>query len=151
MSSAARLVLALVLSAAVLVASSVGLAVAAAYYPGTVRVEVENHREGDRVDLNVPAGLIDVAVALVPDDALRDLGRELPAEGESLLRAFRSAGRELSDLPDTVFVEYRSADEHLVFEKRRGRLVVRFDGPDERVEIAVPVRTFRRVLRKLTV
>jgi hypothetical protein len=149
MSSGARLVLAVVLSAVVLVASSVGLAVAAAYYPGTVRVEVEDHRHGDHVDVHVPAGLIDLAVALVPEEAFRDLERELPAEGEAVLRAVRSAGKELERLPDTVFVEYRSADEHVVIEKRGRRYVVRFDSDSERVEIAVPVRTVNRLLRKL--
>ena len=130
---------------------AVGATAAAIYRAGAIAVDVESN-EGMELSFRLPAGLANVAIALVPAGPLRELSAEWEpwsAELEPLWPALRTTYRELAQAPDFVLVEVRGTDEGLVVRKRGTRLVVDFSSDDERVHVVVPLRTVKRVLDKL--
>lgn len=147
MSRRARWLIGTLLVLLLATATSVGAATVVAYRAGSVAVAVAPS-DGPAVSLRVPAVLVDLAVALVPARLLRD---EL--HGVHELRPFtpllRAAARELERCPDATLVEVRDRGDTVVVEKTGDTLIVRVDTGDERVRIAVPVRTLDRVARKL--
>lgn len=157
MSSRARLLLAIALGALVLILSSVGLAVAAVYHKGTVRMEIDEAGPGgDRIDVVIPASLVDLAIELVPasaiEEATGDVERALDRSalgGADLHEVVRNLGDALESCPDTVFVEVRSRNERVIVEKRGRRLVVDVESDGQHVHVSLPVSTLTRAAEKL--
>ena len=134
------------LFAAVLILSlaTVGAAAAAVYHAGSIAVEVAP-QDGSALSINVPAGLANIAIALAPADLVTDAIEEL----EPVWPSLEAAARTLDEAPDFTLLEVRSAEEHIVIAKERGRLLVLVDADGETVRVAVPLRTVRRVVEKL--
>jgi hypothetical protein len=139
------------ISLVVICAIAVGATAAAIYRAGAIIVDVESN-EGMELSVRVPAGLADVAIALVPAEPLREFADELQlwtAELEPWWPAVRTSYRELAEAPDFVLVEVSGTEERLVVRKRGTRLVIDFSSDGERVHVVVPLRTVERALNKL--
>ena len=141
---AAKIFLGLFAAAATLTLATVGTGAAVVYNAGTLSVEAQAE-DGSQVTVSLPAILAHLAIALAPDELIADLHREL----EPLWPTIEAAARELDRTPDFVLLEIRSRDEHVVLAKRSGRLLIEVESERERVSIAVPLATMRRIVEKL--
>jgi hypothetical protein len=144
MSSTARLILAIGAGIILLMVVTVGAAVAAVYNAGTVDVDV-SHAADSHVSVALPAGLLNLAIALVPDDVISDVTEEL----EPVWPTIEAAARELHRAPDFVLLEVESGDEHVLIEKRDGRMVIVVEEDGERFSVALPLSTICRIADKL--
>ena len=97
----------------------------------------------------VPAALANLAVAVVPDDAIDEALSEVQQDVEPYLPMLQDLGQEFYDAPDFEIVRVENGDETVLIEKLNGHLWVRVDGRDDRVQIRVPVKTIRAVTRLL--
>jgi hypothetical protein len=148
MSVALRVLLTIFASIVILMMMTVGVAVAAIYSAGTVAVDVQPV-DGSEISVHVPAGLIHVAIWLLPGELQAEAMHEVAAEVEPYWGAVRAAGDELSRLPDFVLVEVEGPREHVIVEKRNQRLIVHVDSDGERIEVSIPLRTVRSLLNKV--
>ena len=143
MTRGTRVLLALVLGGALLFVATVGVTVAAVYRAGSVAVEIEEN--GHHFRLGLPAGLLNVAIALTPSSALGSAADEI----EAFIPALGAGWSELADAPDFVLVEVRSDGEHVRIEKSGDRIEISVDAPDARVRVGLPIGTVGWLLDKL--
>ena len=101
--------------------------------------------EGSDVSLAVPGVLVNAAIALcpVPNDA------ELNARLREMSPALGAVASRLATLPDAVLVDIKSEDKTLRVEKSGSELLIRVNSPNERVEVAVPLTSVRKLMEKL--
>jgi hypothetical protein len=144
MSLGTKLFLGLFAAALVVSVATVGAATAAVYSAGSIAVAVQPH-DGSSVSIRVPAGLANLAIALTPDELLDDAIEDL----EPVWPSVAAAARVLEQAPDFTLLEVRSSGEHVVVAKEDGRLLVLVDSAGERVRVAVPLATVRRIADRL--
>jgi len=145
MNRATRILLTLFLCVTLLMATTVGVTVAAVYRAGTIAVEVRADH-GDDFRLAVPAGLIRLAIWLTPASVIE------PAIYEEIgpfLPALQAGWQELASTPDFVLVEVRDRHERVRIEKRGDDLVVEVESDGSSVRVALPLRTVGPLLAKL--
>jgi hypothetical protein len=124
-------------------AAGVGV-VALAYSTGTVTVDV-NDGQGTDFTLPLPAGLVPMALRFLPDEACRELEREVkPSWG-----AVQGAVEEMHRIPDAVLVEVESGRDHVRVVKEGGRIVVRVWSDNEHVNVAVPLHMVSSVVNQV--
>jgi hypothetical protein len=145
MSSGARLAVVILAGIAILTMATVGAAIAAVYNSGTVAVDVSQAADS-RVSVALPAGLLNLAIALVPADVVSEVAEEL----EPVWPTVSAAARELHRAPDFVLLEVVGKDEHVLIEKRDGRMIIVVDDHGERISVAVPLSTICRIVDKLS-
>lgn len=145
MSSGARLILAIVAGIILLTVATVGAAVAAVYHAGTVAVDVSPAADS-HISVALPAALLNLAIALVPDEVVSEVTEEL----EPVWPTIEAAARELDRAPDFVLLEVIGEDEHVLIEKREGRMVMVVEDHGERVSVALPLSTICRIADKLS-
>lgn len=144
MSLGTKLFLGLFAAVLILVLATVGVAAAAVYNAGSIAVEV-HPQDGSGLSLSLPAGLAHVAIALAPSD----LVDEAVADLEPVWPSLETAARVLDEAPDFTLLEIRSAEQHVVVAKQRGRLLVLVDSDGETVRVALPLGVVRRIAKKL--
>ena len=116
--------------------TTAGTAGALVYNAGAIRVHVRQAGEGgENIDLIIPAAIVPLALAFVPDEHLREVSAQL----REALPILRAAGPALMDAPDFVLVEVRERDEHVLVEKRGGSLHVKVTSPEENVDVSFPI------------
>jgi hypothetical protein len=95
--------------------------------------------------MRLPGLLVNTAIAFcpVPEDA------ELNERLVEIAPVLREVAGRLATLPDAVLVDVKGEGGTVRIEKLGPDLVVRVVSPTERVEIAVPVESVRRLMRKL--
>jgi len=145
MRSGERLALAVILGLCVLVGGTAGATAYAWHRAGSVRIAIhETGPDGSDFSMRLPGLLVNAAIALcpVPEDA------ELKAHLAEIAPALREVASRLATLPDVVFVDVENDAGTVRVEKSGADLVIRVVSPDERVEIAVPVESVRRLMRK---
>jgi hypothetical protein len=133
------------------------VAAATVYHKGTINMEIDELGPGgSHYDLTIPASLVDLAINLVPERVIEDATRQVTdnlhhpgMEPESWIGAVDGIGEALLACPDTVFVEVKSPNEHVVVEKRDGSLVIRVLDRGQRVYVSVPMSTLVRAADKL--
>jgi hypothetical protein len=146
MKSGERLALAVILGLCVLVGGTAGATAYAWHRSGSVRIAIhETGPGGNDFSMRLPGLLVNTAIALcpVPQDA------ELNARLLEIAPALREVAGRLATLPDVVLVDVKNDGGTVRIEKSGPDLVIRVVSPDERVEIAVPVESVRRLMRKL--
>jgi len=150
MTSGARLLLIIVVGGVLLAAGTVATTAAAIYSAGTIGVDVRE-RSGNAVTVRVPAGVANVALALVPDRVIEELWREAAhdEELEPWLPAVREAWGEIDSARDFVLVEVSERNHHVRVEKKGRHLMVHVDSDGDTVSVTIPVSTIRRVIHKL--
>ena len=146
MSRTTKLVLAVLLGGLLLFAATLGLAATAVYRAGSIAVEV-HETDGGRIDVNLPAGLVRLAIALAPRSIVEEATRELAP----LLPAIGAAWDEFADAPDFVVAEVTSGDEQIRVEKIDGRLQVRVDSPETRIRVSIPLHAVGALVDRLRV
>ena len=108
-------------------------AVAYARHQGFITVRVkEGSPGGDDIALSVPAVLLELGLPLIPRE-------------NAVL--FRTAMRELKDVPDCDLVTVDGSDEHVRIRKVGGDLIVDVHDHGDKVFVSVPVRTATKVAR----
>ena len=148
MSKGARVLLIVLVGGTLLMAATMALGAAAIYSGGTIEVDVEDQGSGS-LSLTVPAVLADLAVGLVPSHLVDKALENAPDELRSWMPAVREAWREFARAPDFVLVEISGPNEHVRVEKRGKQLIVLVDSGGERVKVAIPLKTIRRLLEKV--
>lgn len=146
MRPAERLALTILLGLAVLTFGTAGAAVYAWHEGGVVRLAV--HDPGtDGLDMNVslPGALVNAAIALCPVPS--DLRRDPRLAG--VLPALKIASDKLATMPDAVLVDVHDHGESVRITKSGRELLVHVDSRDERVDLAFPIDSLRRLLTKL--
>jgi len=101
-----------------------------------VSVDEEN---GAQVSVNLPLALVDKALAMVPDEHLRD-GRILIDDVEWSVAELRELWRQVMDGPDMTFVTVEDRDENVRVWKQGGYLMVevREHGDRSTVDVRIP-------------
>ena len=122
-------------------------AVLTVYQTGVVVVEVhEKDPSGTNLFLPVPVVLAHAAIALAPEEELREVRAELGARKELVM----AACEELSRCPDdTVLVEYKSQDEEVIVRKDGDTLKILADTADGTVRVRVPLSSVRNLVDQL--
>jgi hypothetical protein len=144
MSLGTRIFLTLAAGAVVLVLVSFGATYAAIQRAGTIDVDVQPG-QGGQISVSVPAGLADLALAVVPTRVLDEISHELAPVWPTV----HAAGRELADAPDFVLVEVTRPGELVRVRKEGRRLLVRVESGGDRVHVALPLHTIRRLADRL--
>jgi hypothetical protein len=141
-----RLALAILLGLGVLVGGTAGAGVYAWHRSGSVRLAVhENRTDGVDLAVTLPGALVNAAIALIPMPA--DLVLEPRWEG--MLPALRSVADQLATMPDAVIVDVDDHGDRVRVAKVGRELVIRVLSREERVEIALPIESVRRLVAKL--
>jgi hypothetical protein len=148
MSSRTRLGIAIVFGVVLMGLTTVVAGTAVVYRSGSVSIEVEP-RDGRGVSLRLPAGLLDLALAATPSSVFDELAHEMGREARDVWPIVDALADELDACPDATFVEVHRGGEHVTIAKRRGRFVIRVDTPYERVRLAFPIGTARRVVDRI--
>jgi hypothetical protein len=144
-----RLVLAILLGIGVLTAGTGAAAAYAWQHAGTFRMCVhESGESGSDLTMTLPGALLDAAITLCPiPERFGPDGIDSTLQGlEPLLRAMAD---EIDRMPDAVLVDVRDGGERVRIAKHGEEIHVRVISVGERVEIDLPVRSFRRALEKL--
>ena len=119
MSTGTRLLLAIFAGLFLLTTVTVGAAVAAVYHSGTI--------------------------AVVPSEVLGEMTSEL----EPVWPTISAAARELDRAPDCTLLEVVSREGHVLIQKKSGRLLITVDDHGDRLSVALPLATIRKIVEKL--
>ena len=146
MTSSERLSLAIILGLCVLVSGTTGATAYAWHRAGSVRIAIhETGPGGSDVTVRLPGLLVNTAIALCP----------LPTDPKfkerlvDLAPRLRAVAGRLKTLPDAVLVDVKNDEGTVRIEKSGAELLIRVLSEAERVEIAIPVDSVRRLLEKL--
>jgi hypothetical protein len=141
-----RLALAIVVCLAVLVCGTAGATAYAWHASGRVRVTVHEDRpDGVNLNISVPGALVNAAIALCPVPTDLQVDERLAG----MLPALRGVADRLASMPDAVIVDVNDHGEHVRIAKSGRELVIKVISSDERVEIAVPIESVRKLVSKL--
>jgi hypothetical protein len=127
----------------------VGTVVAAGAYTcrqGFVRVDVdESAADGSHVHVWAPAAMVPMAIHVVPqremDKAVREAREYMPVA--------RAVVHELGRLPDSVLVEVKDPDEHVVISTYHGAIKIDVRDRDEEVHVVCPLATIEDVTTEI--
>jgi hypothetical protein len=141
-----RLALAIILGLGVLVCGTAGAGVYAWHQGGSVRFAVhENRTDGIDLAVTLPGALVNAAIALCPmPDHL-----SLDARWEGMLPALRDVADRLATMPDAVIVDVDDHGDRVRVAKVGRELIIRVVSREERVEIAIPINSVRRLVARL--
>ena len=153
MPTGVRLVLIIVTAVVVLFVGVIAAGTAALYQSGTIAVQVSGTHGGPQIDVAVPAGLANIALALVPVVSIDVLGdsdlREWCNELRGWMPTAQAAIDALAAQPDFTLVEVSDGDDHVTIRKEGRKLVIEVDSPDERIRASIPLTTVREFCKKL--
>jgi hypothetical protein len=124
------------------------LMVAGAYTfrEGTIRVDVDEHRDGGaHVHVWAPAAVVPMALHFVPDDKLR----EAVEHSNEWAPLARIAAKELRKYPNTTFVEVKDAEQRVKVSTVGSRIQVDVTTPEENVHVAVPLAMIDDVIAQI--
>jgi hypothetical protein len=113
---------------------------------GLLRVDVDEYRQGgSHVHLWLPAAAIPMAMNFVPrrefEKAARDAREYMPIA--------RAAAHELGKLPDSVLVEVKDGEEHVVVATKDGAIKIDVSDPEEQVHVLCPLETIEDVTQEI--
>jgi hypothetical protein len=141
-----RLALAIVVCLAVLVCGTAGATAYAWHASGQVRVAVHDDRpDGVNLNISLPGALVNAAIALCPVPTDLQVDERLTG----ILPALRGVADRLATMPDAVIVDVDDHGERVRIAKTGRELVIKVITTEERVEIAVPIESVRKLVSKL--
>ncbi|MCP3981891.1 MAG: hypothetical protein GY716_21520 [bacterium] len=143
-STTTRVFLGVGLALALVFVLAVGVTGATIYRAGSIDVDVAPD-DGDRLSISVPAGLVDLALGLVPSSIVAEASCELGP----ILPAVRDSWAQLESSDDFVLVDFSDGRDHVRVQKHRRQLEVVINDGDEHVAVSVPIRTVRKILDRL--
>lgn len=129
-----------------MIATALAFVVLSITRSGMMTVDVREHDARFGVRFAFPAVLVQAAA-----DAAgwcRDIERLSPVRSgaEDWHPVARVIAEELIRMPDATLVEIRNEGERVTISKKRGGLRIDFEDDDIDLRIALPARTFRRVV-----
>jgi hypothetical protein len=126
--------------------ATIVLAGACTMRDGVMRVD-EDHHNGRRVHVWVPAAIVPMALHLIPRRQLEHVAEQ----ARPWLPTLRALTKELEKYPNAEFVDVREADQnqHVRIGTRDGKLLIDVDAPDEHVHVACPLAMMRDVASEL--
>ena len=146
MSSRSRLVLAVILGVALLVASTGIVAAVTVYRAGSILVDVDPKDPAETgVSLRIPAVILPAALALVPDNVFGDDDPQLRAAIPIALKTCEM----LETQGDAVLVEVESQRERVRIAKVGGEIRIDVVSNDDEVHVAFPISSVRSVVSRL--
>jgi len=121
---------------------------------GVATVSVVEHNDGVRVHLPVPMALVHAAAATTEVFFLDQIIDEIEVESGGHFSEMAPHVLELlevlDDVPNgTIFVQVFDGDEHVTVSKVRGKFRVEVESPDVSVDVAVPTRSVKKIVRTL--
>lgn len=103
---------------------------------GFVHISVDEAAEhGTHLHLLIPAELGTIAAHFAPPEKFAEHQRELRA----LLPSLKLGAQELAKLPDSVLVEVRDRNEHVLISKAGDGISVEEESPKEHVKVWIPL------------
>lgn len=128
------------------IASTVVFATVYTFREGVIRVDVDElHEGGSHVHFWAPAAAVPMAMHLVPRNKLR----EASAHANEFLPVVQTLTKEMSNYPNTTFVEVEDGDQHVKISTVGRKIRIDVDTPDEKVHVAVPLSTVRDVAEQV--
>ena len=115
-----------------------------AFHEGVMRVD-EDHFDGRRVHVWVPAAIVPMALHVVPS---RHLERALQHAGP-WLPTLRALTKELKKYPEAELVEVEDANQHVRIRTHQGKLLIDVTEPSETVHVACPLVMMEDIAREL--
>lgn len=150
MNKAVKVLLALVLTFAVLLIGSGVLLAASVVHSGVVTVKVdETGPEGKRMYIPVPAALISLGMDVIPLLAGEDIRAEIRSDLGEHREAVAAALLELENAPDAVLLHVQDAGENVRITKKGRTLEISVDNAEGSFEISVPARLIGRIAREI--
>lgn len=126
--------------------ATMALATVYTFRQGTIRVDVDEHRDGGtHVHVWAPAAIVPMALHFVPDDKLQQ-AEEHAGEWLPVLRAVSTS---LGEHPQANFVEVQDGDQYVRVGTEDGKIRVDVKDPGEEVHVLVPVSTIQDVAEQL--
>lgn len=111
-----------------------------------VHVRVDE-ADGSEVNLNLPIGLVDVALKARGDEIFGGEDLRIGPDGDYSVRELRAIWKELRGAGDAEFVRVRDGDERVRIFREGDRVHVHVDeGESERVRIEMPARVVDALL-----
>jgi hypothetical protein len=127
-------------------ASTMVFATVYAFREGTIRIDVDDHRDGgSHVHFWVPAAAVPMAMHFVPKEHLR----EASSHASEFLPLVQIVTKELRRYPNTTFVEVEDGADHVRVSTVGTKLQIDVVNPEENVHIAVPLSTVNDVAAQL--
>ncbi len=127
-------------------AGTLALGTAYAFHEGTIRVDVDEHREGGaHVHFWVPAAVVPMALHFVPDEKLRDAEHH----ADEWLPVLRAVAQGLKLHPEANFVEVQDAQQHVQIQTHQGKIQVDVVDANENVHVACPIATIEDIAEQL--
>ena len=127
-------------------ASTLMIAGVYTFREGTIRVDVDEHREGGaHVHVWAPAAVVPMALHFVPDDKIRE-ATEHVNEWAPLVRI---AAKELRKYRDTTFVEVEDGEDHVKVSTVGAKIQVDVTNPQENVHVTVPLAMVEDVIAQI--
>jgi hypothetical protein len=128
------------------IASTVVFATVYTFREGTIRVDVDEFRDGgSHVHFWAPAAAVPMAMHFVPKQHLR----QASGHANEFLPVVQALTSELRKYPDTTFVEVQDGDEHVKVSTVGTKIQIDVDGPGEKVHVAVPLTTINDVAEQI--
>jgi len=126
--------------------TTLALATVYTFREGTVRVDVDEHRDGGaHVHVWAPAAVVPMALHFVPDHKLQQMCQH----SEEWAPLARIAAHELQRYPNTTFVEVTDGDQHVKVSTIGAKIHVDVAGPEENVHVAVPLAMIDDVITQI--
>ena len=127
-------------------ASTLVFATVYTFREGTVRVDVDEHRNGGaHVHVWAPAAVVPMALHFVPNDKLQHACDHM----EEWAPLAHITAQELRHYPNTTFVEVEDGHEHVKISTVGTKIQVDVDSPDENVHVAVPLAMIDDVITQI--
>ena len=121
---------------------------------GVATVSVVEHNDGVRVYLPVPMALVHAAAATTEvfflDEILDEIEIETGGRFAELAPQVLAMLEVLEDVPNgTILVEVQDREDHVTVSKVRGKFKVEVESPDISVNVSVPTRSVKKIVRTL--
>jgi len=127
-------------------ASTIVVASVYTFREGTIRVDVDEHRDGgSHVHFWVPAAAVPMAMHFVPKQHLREASQH----ASEYMPLVEIVTTELRKYPDTTFVDVEDGKNHVRIATAGNKLQIDVVNDEENVHVAVPLSTVNDVARQL--
>jgi len=127
-------------------ASTIVFASVYTFREGTIRVDVDEHRDGgSHVHFWVPAATVPMAMHFVPKQHLREASQH----ASEYMPLVEIVTTELRKYPDTTFVDVEDGKDHVRIATAGNKLQIDVVNDEENVHVAVPLSTVNDVAHQL--
>ena len=127
-------------------ASTIVVASVYTFREGTIRVDVDEHRDGgSHVHFWVPAATVPMAMHFVPKQHLREASQH----ASEYMPLVEIVTTELRKYPDTTFVDVEDGKDHVRIATAGNKLQIDVVNDEENVHVAVPLSTVNDVAHQL--